>query len=83
MVGPGESQPTPESATERDGSIGGKPPSAEPRALRLLAAVQEAQQGLPAPAALAWERAGFRAAFLNPEPGQRIRAFLSGVRAED
>lgn len=53
------------------------------RALRLLDAAQEAERGLPRSAALAWERAAFRAAFLHPEPGERIRAFLSGHRPAD
>jgi hypothetical protein len=53
------------------------------RALALLAGTREAQDGLPAAAALAWERTAFRAAFLDAEPGRRIRAFLSGQRRED
>lgn len=57
--------------------------SGQTRALRLLEATREFQEGLPGPAALAWERAAFRAAFLRPEPGRRIRAFLSGQRPED
>lgn len=57
--------------------------SATARALRLLAAVHEAQAGLPDGPALAWERAAFRAAFLDPGPGRKIRAFLSGQRADD
>lgn len=58
-------------------------PSARPasgRALDLLAATRTVQEGLPAGAALAWERAAFREAFLDPEPGRRIRAFLDGDR---
>ncbi len=57
--------------------------SATERALRLLTAAQEAQDGLPAGAALAWERTAFRAAFLDPGPGRKIRAFLSGQRTDD
>lgn len=66
--------PPPRAAVETDG---------EARALALLAATREAQEGLTMPAALAWERAAFRAAFLHAEPGRRIRAFLSGQRRED
>jgi hypothetical protein len=57
--------------------------SGESRALQLLDATREAQEGLSRSAALAWERAAFRAAFQHPEPGQRIRAFLSGQRPDD
>ena len=57
--------------------------SGETRALRLLESTRELQTGLAGPAALAWERAAFRAAFLRPDPGLRIRAFLSGQRPED
>ncbi len=55
----------------------------ESRALQLLASTREAQDGLPRSAALAWERAAFSEVFLHPEPGQRIRAFLSGRRTAD
>ena len=74
MTEPALPIPSAPTAAEADGEV---------RALLLLAATQEAQQGLSASAALAWERAAFRAAFLHAEPGRRIRAFLSGQRRED
>ncbi|WP_243288446.1 hypothetical protein [Geothrix terrae] len=46
------------------------------RALFLLGDLQKRQEGLPRPAALAWERAAFAAVFDDPGPGQRIRRFL-------
>jgi hypothetical protein len=46
------------------------------RALALLAHLRHHQDGLPRPAALAWERAAFGEAFDHPEPGLRIRRFL-------
>jgi hypothetical protein len=52
----------------------------ETRALALLAAVRVEQAGLSRSAALAWERAVFREAFLESGPGLRIRAFLEGRR---
>ncbi len=60
-----------------------EPAQAERRALALLAALREEQRGLPRGAALAWERAAFCEAFLEPGPAQRIRAFLEGKRAGD
>ena len=56
------------------------PLSPEARALGLLAALRIEQAGLPREAALAWERAAFREAFLESGPGLRIRAFLEGKR---
>ena len=55
----------------------------EMRALDLLAALREEQAGLERGAALAWERAAFREAFLESGPAQRIRAFLEGRRDGD
>ena len=49
---------------------------ADERALDLLEGLQERQEGLPRPAALAWERAVFAEVFGHPEPGTRIRRFL-------
>ena len=46
------------------------------RALFLLGNLRERQEGMPRPAALAWERAAFAAIFDDPGPGQRIRRFL-------
>lgn len=46
------------------------------RAMALLGNLQQHQEGLPRPAALAWERAAFAEAFDHPEPGRRIRRFL-------
>ena len=57
--------------------------NSEMRALELLAALREEQAGLERGAALAWERAVFREAFLEVGPGQRIRAFLEGRRSGD
>lgn len=57
-----------------------RPAPASGRALDLLASTRTVQEGLPPAAALAWERAAFREAFLDPEPGRRIRAFLDGDR---
>ena len=48
----------------------------DPRALRLLDELGEHQKGLPRGTALAWERAVFAEAFLDPEPQRRVRAFL-------
>jgi hypothetical protein len=59
------------------------PAHAERRALALLAALREEQRALPQGAALAWERAAFREAFLESGPAQQIRAFLEGKRAGD
>lgn len=59
------------------------PAQAERRALVLLAALREEQRDLPRGAALAWERAAFREAFLESGPAQRIGAFLEGRRAGD
>ena len=58
-------------------------PSPETRALELLAGLREEQAGLPRGAALAWERAVFREAFLEAGPAQRIQAFLEGKRGEE
>lgn len=46
------------------------------RALFLLGNLQARQEGLPRPAALAWERAAFAEVFDEDGPGQRIRSFL-------
>ncbi len=44
----------------------------------MLAELRGFQTGLPRGAALAWERALFAAAFLDPEPQRRVGAFLAG-----
>jgi hypothetical protein len=62
---------------------GEAPGNPETRALGLLANLREEQAGLPREAALAWERAAFREAFLETGPGLRIRAFLEGRRPGD
>jgi len=46
------------------------------RALSLLEDLRKRQEGLPRPAALAWERATFAEVFDHPGPGLRIRRFL-------
>lgn len=46
------------------------------RALFLLENLQARQEGLPRPAALAWERAAFAEVFDHAGPGERIRSFL-------
>lgn len=69
----------------QDTPSGGGEAPADPqaRALALLADLRAEQAGLSRGAALAWERAAFREAFLEAGPGQRIRAFLEGTRAGD
>lgn len=53
-------------------------PNGDARALALLEALRQQQKDLPRRAALAWERAVFCEAFLDPEPGRRVQAFLRG-----
>jgi hypothetical protein len=48
------------------------------RAIFLLKTLRQQQRGLARSSALAWERAVFCEAFLDPEPARRVRAFLSG-----
>ncbi|MBI3129844.1 MAG: hypothetical protein HYZ13_00660 [Acidobacteria bacterium] len=55
-------------------------PEGDSRALDLLWTTRKVQQDLPREAALAWERAAFAAAFADPEPARRVRAFLHGSR---
>lgn len=59
---------------------GEQAPEADPRALDLLRWARAQQRGLSVEAAWAWERATFAWAFLDPEPGRRVRAFLEGKR---
>ena len=65
---------------DADPNLKPEPHAAEARALALLAELRQEQQDLPRGAALAWERAAFREAFLEAGPAQRIRAFLEGRR---
>ncbi len=52
----------------------------DPRALLLLAELRCFQAKVPKGAALAWERATFAEAFLDPEPLRRVQAFLSKAK---
>jgi hypothetical protein len=56
------------------------PPEGDPRAISLLHDLRRHQGGLPRGAALAFERAAFCEAFLDPEPARRVRTFLEGGR---
>ena len=74
------------SASRRKDTLSKNPhpsPEADPRALGLLWRLTLRQAGLPRSQALAWERASFAEAFVDPEPGRRVQAFLDGGPAPE
>lgn len=65
-------------AIDAQSSPGALSAEGDARAIFLLKTLRHQQRELPHSSALAWERATFCEAFLDPEPARRVRAFLSG-----